>query len=140
MKGKKLTYKERVSKLESDSAERRRVFNMLLTHLGRGYSLESFSELSPNTVRRYLTLFKEEFVQEELDEAMRKGRELWEDIGHKQANGQCLGNSRTWFYNMSNRFGWRDKIDVEAEHKGNIAVQVVSYATQKASMDIPEQG
>ncbi len=139
MKGKKLTYNERVSKLESDSTERRRVFNMLLTHLGRGFSLESFSEMSPNSVKRYLNVYKEEFVQEELDEAMRKGREMWEDIGHKQANGQCLGNSRTWFYNMSNRFGWRDKIDIEAEHKGQLAVNIVSYASSKPSTDTREE-
>lgn len=133
MKGKKLTYKERVVKLESDSNERRRVFKALLDHVGRGFSLESFSELSPNSIKKYLNMYKEEFDGEELEEAQRKGREAWEDIGQRQANGQCLGNSRTWFYNMSNRFGWRDKIDIAAEHKGNIAVNIVSYATSKPS-------
>ena len=139
MKGKKLTYNERVLKLESDSTERRRVFNMLLTHLGRGFSIESFGELSFNSIKRYLNLFKEEFVQEELDEALRKGRETWEDIGNRQANGQCLGNSRTWFYNMANRYGWRDKIDIEAEHKGQLAVNIVSYASSKPSTDTREE-
>ena len=133
MKGRKATHKERVSKLEEDKNERRRVFDKLLIHLRKGYSLESFAELSPNSVRKYINLFKEEFVQEELEEAMRQGRLAWEEIGHKQATGACLGNSRTWYYNMSNRYGWRDKIDVEAEHKGQVAVSVVSYASQKAS-------
>ncbi len=139
MKGKKLTYKERVSKLESDSIERRRVFKLLLDHVARGYSIESFSELSPNSIKSYLNLFKEEFVQEELEEAQRLGRQAWEDIGYKQANGQCLGNSRTWFYNMSNRYGWRDKIEVEAEHKGQVSVNVISYATSKPSTDTLEE-
>ncbi len=70
---------------------------------------------------------------------MREGRQAWEEIGHKQANGQCLGNSRTWFYNMANRYGWRDKIEVEAEHKGQVQVQVVSYASSKQAPGVSEK-
>lgn len=135
MKGKKQTIKEKESKLESDKAYRRKLFGELLKHIEAGYSLESFPELSPNSIRGYLQRYKEEFVQEELDAALRKARGYWEDIGKRQANGQCLGNSRTWFYNMANRFGWREKIEVEAEHKGSLNVNVVSYATRKASQD-----
>ena len=139
MKGRKATYKERVSKIEADKSERRKVFEKLLAHLRRGYSLESFAELSTVSIRKYINLFKEEFVEEELDEAMRQGRLAWEDIGHKQATGACLGNSRTWYYNMANRYGWRDKLDLQAEHKGQVAVSVVSYASQKSSTDTQEE-
>lgn len=135
MKGKKVSLTERQGKLEADSIERKKVFKELLTHIESGYSLESFPQLSPNTIRGYLAKYKDEFIQEELDAALRKARGYWEDIGKRQANGQCLGNSRTWFYNMANRFGWREKIEVEAEHKGSINVNVVSYATRKASQD-----
>lgn len=138
MKGKKLTYKERVLKLESDSTERRRIFNLLCQHLADGYSMESFSELSVNSIKRYINLFKEEFVEEELEEARRKGRDAWERIGRKQADGECLGNSRSWFYNMANRYGWREKIDIEAEHKGQVAINIVSYASSKQSTDTRE--
>ncbi len=139
MKGKKLTYKERIEKLESDSAERRRIFNLLCQHLSEGYSMESFSELSVNSIKRYINLFKEEFNEEELEEARRKGRDSWERIGRKQANGECLGNSRSWYYNMANRYGWREKIDIEAEHKGQLAINIVSYASSKQSTDIREE-
>ena len=139
MKGRKLTHKERVEKLESDASERRRICNALCAHLSEGYSFESFSEISTNSLKRYMNLYKEEFDQEEIEIARQKGRDAWERIGHAQANGQCLGNSRTWFYNMSNRFGWRDKIDIEAEHKGNLAVNIVSYASSKARTDTPEE-
>ena len=133
MKGKKMTASERIAKLESDKIERRKIFKELCEHVGKGYSIESFPPLSVESVRKYLNTFKEEFVQEELNNAMRQGRDWWEGIGRRQASGDCLGNSRTWFYNMANRYGWREKIDIEAEHKGQVNVNVISYATKKAS-------
>lgn len=135
MKGKKLSIKERMAKLEGDKAERKKIFKELLDHVSSGLSMESFGPLSLTSVKTYLSSYPEEFVQEELDNAIRNSRSYWEDIGKRQANGQCLGNSRTWFYNMANRFGWREKLEVEAEHKGQVNINVVSYATQKARQD-----
>lgn len=133
MKGKKLSYKEKVAKLEASANERRKLFDRLLAHLSRGYSFESFSEVSSRWLRRMLEVHKEDFSEEEIEQAMSQGRAWWEDVGHRQANGQCLGNSRTWYYNMSNRYGWREKVDVQAEHKGQVAVSIVSYASTKQS-------
>ena len=97
-------------------------------------SIESSEDLSPKgNVRIFVK--SEEFVEEELKDAMRRGRSYWETLGKRQAAGDCLGNSRTWFYNMANRFGWREKLEVEAEHKGQVNVNVISYATQKALRD-----
>ncbi len=135
MKGKRVTIKERREALTQSAIERRKVFKELLTHLGAGYSIESFAELSKESIYEFVKAYPEEFCEEEIVAAKRKGQQLWESIGHRQANGTCLGNSRTWYYNMANRYGWRDKIEVEAEHKGSIAVNVVSYATQKALRD-----
>lgn len=132
MKGKKLTYKERIAKLESDAAERRRIFKELCDHVAQGLSLESFGPLSTTSIKTYMNLYKDEFIQEELDNAMRNGRDWWETIGKRQASGDCLGNSRTWFYNMANRFGWREKLDIEAEHKGSVNINVVNYSSKKA--------
>ncbi len=103
MKGKKLSAKERIEKLEADKNERRKIFKELCEHVGRGMSVESFPPLSANSIRKYLKDYPEEFCQEELDNAMRQGRDWWENVGRRQANGECLGNSRTWFYNMANR-------------------------------------
>lgn len=133
MKGKKLSAKERVAKLEADATERRKIFRELCEHVSKGFSLESFGPLGTDSIRKYLKTYQEEFVQEELDNAMRQGRDWWEGIGRRQAAGDCLGNSRTWFYNMANRYGWREKIEVEAEHKGQVSVNVISYASKKLS-------
>ena len=135
MKGKKLTGRERELKLADDKTERRKIFKELLAHVEQGLSLESFGPLSDVSIKKYLNLYKEEFIEEELNESKRKGRSYWETIGKRQANGECLGNSRTWFYNMANRFGGREKLDIEAEHKGQVAVNVVSYATKKHLQD-----
>jgi hypothetical protein len=139
MKGKKLSSKERIEKLEHDKNERSKIFKELCAHLREGLSLESFAPIGPDSVRKYLQIYKEEFIQEEFEQALRAGRDCWEKIGKRQANGECLGNSRTWFYNMANRFGWREKLEVEAEHKGQVNVSIVSYATKKALTDTLEQ-
>lgn len=133
MKGKKLSVKERMAKLEGDKTERRKIFRELCEHVGQGYSLDSFAPLSKTSISSYLKLYPEEFCQEELDNAMRQGRDWWEGIGRRQASGDCLGNSRTWFYNMANRYGWREKLEVEAEHKGQVSINVINYASQRAS-------
>src|ERR1700742_1471459 len=113
MKGKKLTLKEKMAKLEADKNERRRLFVNLCAHVAQGLSLESFSEISDQTIYRFLRDYPEEFNREELEIAKKKGREWWENIGKAQASGVCLGNSRTWFYNMANRYGWREKLELE---------------------------
>ena len=133
MKGRKLSNKERREKLEKDKEYRRAVFKELCDHLSKGYSLDCFSALSDKSVLEYLKLYPEEFIQEEMQDSMRKGKVLWEGIGYRQAVGECLGNSRSWYYNMSNRYGWKDKVDVEAEHKGQVSVNIVSYASQQCS-------
>lgn len=135
MKGKKLSTKERIAKLEQNKIERRKIFKELCEHVAAGYSLDCFGPLSIVSIKGYIKTFPEEFIQEELDDALRKGKVFWEDIGRRQARGDCLGNSRTWYYNMANRYGWREKLEVEAEHKGQVNVNVISYASRKASSD-----
>lgn len=132
MKGKKMTVKERLEKLERDKSERRKIFKELCDHVSNGYSLDCFGALSDKSIASYLLQYPEEFVREELDDALRRGKNFWEGVGIRQANGSCLGNSRTWYYNMANRYGWREKLEVEAEHKGSVNVNVVSYASQQA--------
>lgn len=42
----------------------------------------------------------------------------WEQMGRKMAFGEVEGNPTTWIFNMKNRFGWKDK--QELEHAGSI--------------------
>lgn len=132
MKGRKMSAKEQMEKLESDKNERRKIFRELCNHVSAGYSLESFAPLSLPAIKRYQNLYIDDFPGDELEHALRRGRLEWESIGKRQSTGDCLGNSRSWYYNMANRYGWRDKLDVEAEHKGSVNVNVVSYASQRA--------
>jgi len=135
MKGRKLSFLERQAKIEQEASERRKVFKELLDHVKAGYSLDCFGPLSLTSIRKYLKTFKEEFIEEELENAIRQGKNYWEDLGRRQSNGSCLGNSRSWYYNMANRYGWREKIDIEAEHKGQVQVNIVSYARGQSSSD-----
>ena len=130
MRGKKEGAKARGARLADDAGERRRIFRELLKHIQGGMSLESFPDMSADTVHHYLEAFPEEFCPQEYAKAMRAGRLFWEGLGRRQATGECLGNSRTWFYNMANRFGWRERVDVESTHKGEVGVTVVSYASK----------
>lgn len=132
MKGKKMTVKERLEKLERDKNERRKIFKELCDHVSEGLSIESFAGLSDRHFYRLAKMYPDDFDEEELYMAKQRGRDYWERIGQRQANGSCLGNSRTWYYNMANRYGWREKLEVEAEHKGSVNVNVVSYASQQA--------
>ena len=126
--GKKSTYKERMRLLANSAVERRRVFVNLVRHLKAGYSLDCFSELSENSIREFLKTYPEEFVWEEVEQALRDGKSGWENLGRRQADGTCLGNSRSWYYNMVNRYKWRERVEVDAEVKGSLSVNVVNYA------------
>lgn len=131
MKGKKRTCAERQAKLENDKTERRKVFKELQAHLARGLSIDCFPPLSKRSIYDFCKAYPDEFTLEGLEDAARQGKLWWENIGTSQANGSCMGNSRTWYYNMSNRYGWRDKVDIESDNKHSVSVNVVSYASTK---------
>src|ERR1700679_1052112 len=114
-----------------DIAKRHLSFTKLCKHLAQGYSIDCFSDLSDKSIKTYIKLYPNEFSQDKLDEAMRKGKQMWESIGTKQARGECLGNRRNWYYNMSNRYGWREKVDIEQETKGAVNVSVINYSSKK---------
>lgn len=132
MQGRKLTTYEKRVKFAEEAGYRKEIFQLLLKHVEKGFSLDSFEHASDDSIRKYLKTYKEEWSEEELQQAQRKGKSMWEDVGFRQANGQCIGNSRSWYYNMANRYGWREKLDIEQEHKGQVSVNIVSYATSKA--------
>jgi hypothetical protein len=133
MKGKKLTEKEKKQKLMDEKSYRRRIFSELLKHLEKGLSLDCFAELSEQTILEHCERYPEEFVKEKIIESGRKAKEMWETIGYQQSKGQCLGNSRSWVYNMINRYGWTDKTKIEQEVKGEVKVNIINYASKNTS-------
>jgi hypothetical protein len=131
MKGKKMNGRELKAQLEKDAELRRKVFKQLVAHLEEGYSLDCFPPCCEKSIKEYLIRYPEEWIEEDFVNAMRSGKQGWEGIGRRQATGECLGNSRSWQYNMSNRYRWRDKVDIEQETRGQVQVSVVSYCSKK---------
>ena len=131
-KGKKLTPQEVRNKMKSDKTLRRSLFADLCRHVERGYSLSCFPSLSDESIRTFIEAYPDEFNAEVLAQSLRTGQQNWEDIGYAQSKGTCLGNSRSWFLNMVNRYKWHDKVEVSAEHKGTVNVNVVNYASKRA--------
>lgn len=128
VKGRKKTAKETIEDLATSQIERRTIFKRLLEHVRAGYSLDCFGPISEITIKRCLELYKDDFVLEELDSAMRDAKQHWEQIGYRQSTGDCLGNSRSWYYNMSNRYDWSDRQKVDQEHSGQVSVNIVNYS------------
>lgn len=132
------TTKKVLNALDNEAVSRKVAFKELCDHVAKGYSLDSFPLLCKKTIEKYFLKYPEEFVRDDFEKALRKGRLMWEDIGVKQSLGTCLGNSRTWYYNMCNRYSWAERSQIEAEHKGNLALEIVSYATL-ASLDSAQE-
>jgi len=124
---------EKKRDLNTDAEYRKLTFKKLLQHIRGGYSIDCFTTMSAEKIELFLNQYPLEFIREELDEAIRDAKQGWEEIGRKQSNGTCLGNSRSWYYNMSNRYGWSERAQVKQEHTGSIKVDVVNYADTRSS-------
>jgi len=124
----KLMHRERVAKAYDSPEYRIELFKSLLQHVSGGYSVDSWSGLNTSVLYTLMEKYPDEMPKDELDNALIEGKDSWERLGTEQANGSCTGNSRTWYYNMSNRYGWRDKVDVKSESSGQVQVNVVNYA------------
>ena len=120
-----MQYKEKLEKLSSSAEERKKCFKELLKHIENGFSMDCFEMLSEVTIYEFMKKYPSEFCEGELQEAMRKGKLGWERLGRRQSDGTCLGNSRAWYYNMVNRYGWRERQEIKAEHAGQVQVNVV---------------
>lgn len=123
-----------------DAKYRASLFAQLCKHVSQGYSIDCFYQLDHQTIAKYLDIYPEEFVREDLEIAKRAGKRAWEEIGRRQSNGECLGNSKSWYYNMCNRYNWTDKVEAKLEHTGQVAVQVINYKRDKDSKDTSEDG
>ncbi len=107
------------------SEERQHLCDEFCKHMRQGLSKESFPHCDPQTLRRYMRDFPNDFDTEKMIEAERQGRLFWEKIGIAGAVGldevtladgstrKLKGfNAASWIFNMKNRYGWRDRVDV----------------------------
>lgn len=122
------TYRERREALKDDENYRAWLNKRLLQHLREGFSVQSFGILDKTTMAEAIKNHPESFDMREIEGAIDEGMAMWERLGYAQANGKNLGNSRTWFYNMANRYGWSERSKVDVDAKQAVTVQVVSYA------------
>lgn len=136
---KKLNAKEFNRLFASDSNLRTSTFKELKKHLLSGSSLDCFPSLSEESIRNAIKTYPLEWPVEEFENTIREAKDGWERIGRRQAEGTCLGNSRSWYYNMSNRYGWSDKSKVETSGSSSITVSIVDYASNKRVIDTVEE-
>lgn len=139
MKGKKLNGSEKTKLFAESSEYRKEVFRELERHLSDGYSMDCFVPLDQQTIEEATKKYPLEFDPVAIKEAQRAGKSGWEALGRAQANGTCMGNSRTWYYNMNHRFGWTDKQSIDHKVDGQISVSIVNYSKPKPSQaDVDE--
>lgn len=120
---------ERARIFASDAGARRKSFDRLIRHVKEGYSIRCWGEYSEKTVKAFLDTYPDEWDTEELERAQCDGMRYWEGLGRAQSDGTCMGNSKSWIYNMVNRYGWTDRSEVKQEQTGGIEVRVVNYGT-----------
>lgn len=131
--GKKTGVRERLAKARESKSERSKIFRELCQHIREGFSLDCFGILSEKSIEEWLETYPQEFIREEFHQALSDAKRFWESIGKGQAQGTCHGNAQAWKFNMTNRFKWIDKVNIDADIKGAVSVEVISYASQKAS-------
>jgi hypothetical protein len=97
----------------------------LVEFMAKGYSIEAFAghiRVTADTVYEWCRVHKE--FSEAKKEGTVRCREFYEKIGLAGATGQLKNfNVTAWIFNMKNRFGWRDKHEIE--HQGNIQPIVI---------------
>jgi hypothetical protein len=106
-----------------------KLFKLLCKHVSDGFSYDCFPYCSDKLLNTLFRDFPAVFCQETFNNSLKQGKLAWEDIGRRQANGSCMGNSRAWVYNMINRYRWSDKLEVSADVKGKLDVSIVNYGS-----------
>lgn len=79
-------------------------------HVSSGFSKSSFPLCDDDTIRRYRNSFPDDFPDDMIEEAFRKGRLLWEKVGISITLGSpARGSAGSWILQMKNRYGWRHR-------------------------------
>lgn len=108
----------RMNKVGRPTKYREEFPDMLYEHMKAGLSLESFGGkigVSEETIHQWKNK-QSRYFHKKFSEAYKKGLTAsllhWEEMGHDMVlAGQ--GNATTWIFNMKNRFGWKDKKEIE---------------------------
>lgn len=98
----------------------------LIEHMREGLSFETFGAvIGVARDRVYVWAKKHPEFAEAKKEALDLCQLFWEQLGRDGARGGIHNfNMGAWCFNMKNRFGWRDKKDVEVSGDVNTTVNV----------------
>lgn len=139
-KSKRLTGSALMAAFIDNATLQAEIFEDLRRHLKQGLSIDCFGPLSDTSIRECVKLYPDTWSEDALIETLREAKSGWETIGRRQADGSCMGNSRSWYYNMSNRYGWSDRQQVETKGTQQLNVNIVSYAAPDKLKDSVTQG
>jgi len=113
----------RPSKYKDDFCEQ------LIKHMSEGFSFESFGgKISVNQDTLYAWARTHQEFSDAKKEAFEKSRLFWETIGIKGAQGKIpFFNVTAWIFNMKNRFGWRDQLQLSSDDERGDRKIVLAY-------------
>lgn len=117
-------------------AERAAAFRAFCEHVAAGYSQDTFHKPCVfNTIMKMITDYPDEFDAEVLAMAKAEGKYFWESMGKLGAMGKIKNfNQASWWRNMQNKLGWKDKI----EHGGDGENPVVVIKRYFPIDDLPQ--
>lgn len=114
--------------------QRKKLLTEYLNHICCGYSDKSFTLCDMDTFLVYCKKYPNDFPTDMIERGRRERLFFWERIGIEGTTGKIQGyNSRSWEFNMKNRFKWSEKIEVEST--GNI-VTSISFVERKTGREI----
>lgn len=105
------------------SQQRKKLLNDYIEHISAGFSDKSFIPCDMDTFSEYCKRYPNDFPTDIIEQNRRKRLLFWERIGIEGTTGKLAGyNSRSWEFNMKNRFKWSEKIEVEST--GNVVTSI----------------
>jgi len=119
----------------ADQKYDKRYCGLLIEHMSKGYSYQSFSGVlgvNPSCVDQWEA--KPEWLEAKKI-AFSKCQLFWEKLGIDHVIGESTAgvgskslNASAWIFNMKNRFGWRDK---QPEEVPTININVESLSDEE---------
>lgn len=98
------------------SEERQALCQRYIKHLKEGRPKEYFPDADPQTIRRYMHDFPEDFDTESVEQAEREGKNTLLAIGYAGMTGKIPGfNSKTWQFIIQNMTHWKLKTDMTSD-------------------------
>lgn len=110
----------------------------VLAHMSKGFSFESYAAVIG--VNRD-TLFEWTHAHAEFSDYTKRGQDasryFYEKIGLMGMTGKMPGfNASSWIFSMKNRFGWRDKANIELSGKDGGPISFTHLTDEELQKEI----